>query len=142
MNTKQKSLYLWGMQIAKVIGSRSSCVRGEVGCILMSSAGKILATGYNSPPLGLPHCTDKPCLGADKHSFPDDCISVHAEISAIGQCVDITQIDTVIITLAPCFRCTKALLNTSMTKLYYNGALLPECKKLLDIKDITLTRLG
>jgi dCMP deaminase len=139
--TKQKSLIPWGMEVAEVIGSRSSCSRGNVGCVLMNKAGKIIATGYNSPPSGLPHCIDNPCLGANKRVHPDSCISVHAEVSAIAQCRDTAQVDIAIVTLAPCFRCSKVLLNTGMTKLVYKGNMLPECTKLFIYKNIKLINL-
>jgi len=128
---KQLSLNEWGMHVAEAVATRSSCFRGAVGCVLMDRKGKIKATGYNSPPSGKAHCIEHPCLGANKASYPDSCISVHAEISALMQCADVMEVGIVIVTLSPCFRCTKALLNSGMYRLVYRGELLPECEDLL-----------
>ena len=137
----QLPLTKWAMRVAEAVSIRSSCVRGRVGCVILNHRGKIKATGYNAPPTGLPHCIDQHCLGADKVKYPDSCISVHAEISALMQCADIEDVGIVVVTLAPCFRCSKALLNTSMYKLVYNGDLLPECEELFNMASIELEQL-
>jgi dCMP deaminase len=131
----------WLMSVAEVISTRSSCSRGSVGCVLATGTGKILATGYNSPPSRSPHCIDTPCAGADKLLHPDSCQSVHAEISALMQCPTVLQVDTVVVTLAPCFRCTKALLNSGMSRLYYNGILEKDCRELLNARHIMYVRM-
>jgi dCMP deaminase len=142
MSNEQIPIHLWGMMVAKVISSRSSCRRGSVGCILMDAKGKILSTGYNSSPSGIPHCTAIPCKGSDKSAYPDACLSVHAEVSAVAQCNDVTKVKIVVITRAACFRCLKLLLNTGMTELYYNEDMLPECLELLNMrKDVKHMRL-
>lgn len=43
------------MQIASVVAKRGTCSRGQVGAVV-SRDGRIIATGYNGAPAGLPHC--------------------------------------------------------------------------------------
>jgi len=43
------------MQIASVVAKRGTCSRGQVGAVVSRDA-RIIATGYNGAPSGLPHC--------------------------------------------------------------------------------------
>lgn len=43
------------MQMAEVIAQRGTCDRAQVGAVA-SRKGRIIATGYNGAPAGLPHC--------------------------------------------------------------------------------------
>ena len=46
------------MNIAKVVATRSTCLRRAVGCVLVDELGHILATGHNGVPRGMPHCNE------------------------------------------------------------------------------------
>ena len=43
------------MAIAKIIAQRGTCSRLQVGAII-SRGGRVISTGYNGAPSGLPHC--------------------------------------------------------------------------------------
>lgn len=43
------------MEVAQVVAKRGTCSRLQVGAIV-SRDGRIIATGYNGAPSGLPHC--------------------------------------------------------------------------------------
>jgi deoxycytidylate deaminase len=49
------------MELAKVVAKRSTCLRQNVGAIIVKDK-RILATGYNGAPSGLDHCLDIGCL--------------------------------------------------------------------------------
>ena len=49
------------MEIAQVVGTRSSCLLRSVGALLVKNR-QILATGYNGVPRGLRHCEERGCL--------------------------------------------------------------------------------
>jgi len=67
------------LEIAKVVASRSTCIRGKVGAVI-ASRNRILATGYNGSPVGESHCTDVGCYTINGHCER----TIHAETNAIG----------------------------------------------------------
>lgn len=113
-----KDLYF--SELASVIAIRTTCIRRGVGCVVTNSKGHILGTGYNGVAAGLPHCNEGcPCTGHDLPPGQDKCEAVHAEVNAILQCPDVWDIDTVYVTLSPCIRCTKMLMNTSCKRIVF-----------------------
>lgn len=136
----------WLMSLAVDTARRTTCLRRGVGCVLADDRGKVLSTGYNGPPRGLPHCNDvktvgagpwkdlgdgvrmpgrvveshpHACHGADAKRFPDGCEAVHAEVNALMWCADVEAIDACFVTVEPCFRCAKALLNTGVRRVLF-----------------------
>lgn len=61
----------WALELALVTAKRSTCLRRNVGCVLLDSAGKVLATGNNGVASGLPHCNHAinvgRCIGGHRH---------------------------------------------------------------------------
>lgn len=113
-----KQLYF--SQLASVVALRSTCVRRSVGCILVNDKGHILGTGYNGVAAGSPHCNEgNPCEGCYLPPGHDKCEAVHAEVNAVLQCPNVWDIDTVYVTVSPCARCTKMLLNTGAKRIVY-----------------------
>ncbi|MBW2002211.1 MAG: cytidine deaminase, partial [Deltaproteobacteria bacterium] len=49
------------MSIAKLVATRSTCLRRNVGAVLVKDK-RILATGYNGAPIGIRHCEETGCL--------------------------------------------------------------------------------
>ena len=49
------------MRIAFEVAERSTCLRRQVGAVIVKDK-RILATGYNGAPPGMPHCLDIGCL--------------------------------------------------------------------------------
>lgn len=108
----------WMIELAIATSKRASCLRASVGCVLFDERGRVLATGYNGPPTGFDNCS--PACPGQHHS--DHCLALHSEINALMQCSKVDQIYTVATTLAPCYRCAKALLNSGMKRLLYIDA--------------------
>ena len=51
------------MEMAHLVASRSTCLRRKVGAVMVADK-RVLTTGYNGAPKGLPHCgrcDDMPC---------------------------------------------------------------------------------
>lgn len=118
--TMRLSLDSYFVNLVKGIALRSTCIRKNVGCILVDANGHILATGYNGVARGLPHCNeDCPCSGYDLPPGQDKCEAVHAEVNALLQCADVSKIKTVYCTLSPCLNCTKMLLNTGAERIVF-----------------------
>ena len=137
----------WAMMIARVTAKRATCLRRQVGCVLLDAKGHVLATGYNGVASGAPHCNEElmtmeppqsvdyqlrplvtaivihphACEGAYAHSGTnlDACQAIHAEQNALLQCRDVYQIDTCYTTCSPCITCVKLLLNTGCARLVF-----------------------
>ncbi|MCG9895204.1 MAG: cell division protein DedD, partial [Fimbriimonadaceae bacterium] len=69
------------MEIAHLVKTRATCPRRQVGAVLVRER-RILATGYNGAPAGIPHC---PIQGPEL-DWPDGCMraghcirALHAE---------------------------------------------------------------
>lgn len=68
------------MGITTQVAARSTCDRAQVGAVIVKDR-RILTTGYNGAPAGLPHCDDIGHLMVDGH-----CVrTLHAEQNAILQ---------------------------------------------------------
>lgn len=104
--------------LVKLVATRSTCIRRKVGAIIVDRKGRVLSTGYNGVPRGLPHCIDAPCIGAnDTPGNSDRCWAVHAEMNAILQCNSVLErAHTLYTTASPCFNCCKVICNTSITR--------------------------
>lgn len=108
------------IDIAMAVSGRSTCPRRSVGAVLVADK-RILATGYNGAPEGLPHCTDVGCLMVDGHCLR----TLHAEQNALLQAAAhgvSTQGATVYVTAEPCVHCTKMLLNARIARIVYRDA--------------------
>ena len=114
------------MAVAFTMARRATCSKNAVGCVLTDAKGRILSTGYNGVPAGLPHCTDFPCAGATLPPGSDACQAVHAEVNALLQCKDVDIIDTCYVTTMPCNSCMKTLMNTSCRRIVTLGGWEPE----------------
>lgn len=80
----KKDYYL---NIAKVVSTRSTCLRRQYGAVIVSN-DEIIATGYNGSPRGKNNCCDIGECWRESHNIPhgeqyEKCISVHAEQNAI-----------------------------------------------------------
>ena len=113
------------MQIAQLVATRSTCVRKKVGAILVKDR-RILTTGYNGAPKGLPHCLDLSCLREELKIPPGErieiCRGVHAEQNALVQAAyfGISVVEASLYsTHQPCITCTKLLINAGIKKIYF-----------------------
>jgi dCMP deaminase len=105
------------MQIAQAVATRSTCDRAHVGCVLVRDK-RILATGFNGSPAGLPHCDEVGHLLVEGH-----CVrTIHAEVNAIVQAAlhGVSTRDAVCyVTHMPCIHCTKTLINAGVRRIVY-----------------------
>src|SRR5512145_213066 len=115
------------MEITHLVARRSTCLRRQVGAVLVKDKN-ILATGYNGSPSGVAHCLDVGCLreqmgipSGERHEL---CRGLHAEQNAIIQAAKHgTNIDgaTLYCTTMPCIICTKMIINAGIKKVVYEG---------------------
>jgi dCMP deaminase len=109
------------LRMAELVATRGTCIRRSVGCVLVSEKGRVLATGYNGPPSGEPHCNEGfPCDGATGFKSGEGlekCQAIHAEQNAILLLEDPWKVDTIYVTASPCDTCMKLLLGTSAKRI-------------------------
>ena len=113
------------MTITRMVAKRSTCLRRQVGAILVKDK-RILATGYNGAPAGLRHCEEVGCLRLNS-SVPSGmrhelCRGLHAEQNAIIQAayhgIPIAG-STLYCTNKPCVICSKMIINAGIKKIFY-----------------------
>lgn len=137
------------IQIAQLVGTRSTCLRRKVGAILVKDK-RILSTGYNGAPAKLAHCAETGCLRV-KLKIPSGerqeiCRGVHAEQNAIIQAslYGISIKGAVLYsTHQPCVTCAKMLINTGVKKIIFQGEY-PDrlARKMLEEGKIELIKIG
>jgi dCMP deaminase len=116
------------MKIAKAFSEHSKCRRLKVGAVIVKN-GRIISTGYNGTPKGLPNCCDvfkeedaaKPEF-MDRHGLFSKHFELHAELNAIlyaqrehMDCVD----SDIYVTTAPCSDCAKIIVTAGIKKAFY-----------------------
>ena len=113
------------MEIAGVVAKRSTCLRQKVGALVVKDK-RILSTGYNGAPRGLPHCLDVGCLRDERNiesgTRHEVCRAVHAEQNAIIQCAlhgTSTEGATLYCTHQPCVLCTKMIINAGIKRIVF-----------------------
>ena len=114
------------MDITHLVATRSTCLRRQVGALLVKDRN-ILATGYNGVPSGITHCNAEGCLrerlqvpSGERHEL---CRGLHAEQNAIIQAAKHgVNIDgaTLYCTTMPCIICTKMIINAGVKKVVYS----------------------
>ena len=112
------------MKIAEVVKLRSTCIRRNVGAVLVKDS-HILSTGYNGAPSGFKHCTLETCLRRNLNpgEKPELCRGVHAEINCVIQAAihgtSIMGNTTLYTTTFPCMSCLKLLINAGIKRVVY-----------------------
>ncbi|ADV80655.1 MAG: CMP/dCMP deaminase zinc-binding protein [Caldanaerobacter subterraneus] len=136
------------MQIVDVVKTRSTCLRRQVGAILVVDK-HIISTGYNGPPTGLAHCEETGCLreqlGIPSGERPELCRGVHAEQNAIIQAAlhgVSTKGATLYVSASPCVICAKMLINAGVKRIVYEEEYPDELAfKLLKEANIDLVKI-
>lgn len=130
------------LALAFAAARRANCRGRKVGAVLVKG-DRVIATGYNGTPEGLPNCLDGGCLRcADRDQFVsgtgyDLCICVHAEANALltaGRYGASTDGSTVYTTDQPCFSCSKELIQAGVDKVYYARTWRPDERVLDDYR--------
>lgn len=130
------------LNIAKVVASRSNCIKRKVAAIIVRDR-RIIATGYNGTPRGAKNCNEGGCPRcnslAPSGTSLEECLCCHGEENAITQAAyhgTSLKGATLYTTFAPCLLCTKMIINSGIVEVIYNQdyplnsrsmALLEEC---------------
>jgi len=123
------------MRTAHLFAERSTCNRGQVGAVLVKD-NRIISTGYNGAPPGMPHCTEVGCdelvlykrtpamLASTYEKVELGCQrTIHAEANVLLYAARHgipTQGSCLYCTHSPCERCVLLMANAGITRLIYN----------------------
>ena len=104
--------------MAVLASQRATCPRRQVGCVLVKDS-RIISTGYNGSPPGLPHCTEIGCRMEDGHCTR----TIHAEENALIQMAALggppVAGAVAFITDQPCLRCAERLYAAGVREFNY-----------------------
>lgn len=112
------------MKMAELAASRSTCLRRQVGAVIVKER-HVIATGYNGAPKGLPHCGEiggclRQQLGVLSGERHELCRALHAEQNAIIQAATLAQSiegATIYVTNQPCSICAKMIINAGIRRI-------------------------
>ncbi|MCX8205336.1 MAG: cytidine/deoxycytidylate deaminase family protein [Candidatus Nezhaarchaeota archaeon] len=114
------------MEMARLASRRSTCLRRQTGAVLVRD-NRVVATGYNGAPKGLPHCSETGCVreelkvpSGQRHEL---CRGLHAEQNAIIQAAVFgvsTRGATLYTTTYPCSICAKIIINAEVAEVVYD----------------------
>jgi dCMP deaminase len=149
MNDQRPSWDQYFMGIARMVASRSTCLRRQVGAVAVRDK-RILATGYNGAPSGLKHCLEVGCLRED-NDIPSGqrhelCRALHAEQNVIIQAAyhGLSIADsTLYCTNLPCVICAKMIINSGVRRIVFASGYPDELSRaMLDEAGVELERFG
>ena len=117
------SIDAYFMEIARVVASRSTCLRRKIGAVIVKGK-QIVSTGYNGAPAGHPHCGD---VGCARENVPSGqrselCRAAHAEQNAINFAARYgipIEGSTIYTTTYPCSWCAKSIVNAGIARVVY-----------------------
>ncbi len=127
--SERPSWDVYFLRIARLVAQRSTCLRRQVGAVIVRE-NRMLATGYNGAPVGIPHCFQLKtgCL-REAQNIPSGqrqelCRGLHAEQNAILQAaafgVSLKGGDCYC-THQPCVTCAKMLINAGIKRVVFLG---------------------
>lgn len=107
--------------ICQSVASKSPCLSRQIGSILVKDK-IIVATGFNGPPRGYPHCQNecprKSIEGYKSGKFLDQCPATHAEANCIASAARIgapvTDCTLYLNYIIPCKDCMSLIINAGI----------------------------
>ena len=112
------------MKIVKDVALRSTCVRRQIGALVVKN-NVIISTGYNGAPRGFPHCLDVECRRDKLHIASgerhEECVGVHAEQNALLQAGRNAEGATLYVNAFPCKICAKLIINAGIKRVVISG---------------------
>ena len=115
------------MNIAKVVSTRSNCIKRKVAAIIVRDK-RVISTGYNGTPRGTRNCNEGGCPRCNNLATSGtalyECLCSHGEENAIVQASfhGVSVKDSVIYsTFAPCLMCAKMIINSGIREVIFNA---------------------
>ena len=114
----QKKLDQTYMAMAKELSKLSYANRKKVGCLIVKDT-QIISEGYNGTPKGFPNECEYRSYVDEEYTKPE---VLHAESNAISKIARSTNSSdgaTLYVTLAPCFECSKLIIQAGIVRVIY-----------------------
>lgn len=117
--------------MAKLISTRSTCLRRQYGCVLVKNK-HVISSGFNGAPRNHPHCNVLGCAreGMKSGTRPELCRAAHAEQNAVanaarfGISTDGSEL-YIYPEDMPCPLCAKILINAGVSDIHYKNTNYP-----------------
>jgi dCMP deaminase len=120
---------MYFLLIALAARTRADCLGRRVGAVIVRE-DRVLSTGYNGTPFGMPNCSEggcHRCLHRDDEPYLrggayDVCLCVHAEQNALLTAARFGQQTfgaSLTSTTQPCFGCLKEMLQAGISEVRY-----------------------
>ena len=115
------------MGIAFAVREKANCTGNRVGAVIVKG-NRVISTGYNGVPEGMPNCLDGGCLRCSNPEIfasgagYDLCICVHAEQNALLSAARFgisVEDATLYTTMQPCFGCAKEMVQAHIKRVVY-----------------------
>lgn len=124
----------WALGLAEAVATRADCTRRHVGAVILDAEHRVVSTGYNGYPSGMPGCAtagacprgqrshaeiapDSPYVGGDAGR----CDALHAEENAVLWARRDLRGCTVYVTHEPCPNCARFLAGTGIARVVWPG---------------------
>lgn len=105
------------MMTAKLAGVMGTCLKRRVGSVVVKNK-RVISTGFNGAPPGLPHCTEVGCLIIEGES--DSCNRIlHSEHNAVLQDSGNMEGASLYVSFLPCLNCMKTIISAKMGEIVY-----------------------
>ena len=106
------------MEICKLMSKRSTCLRAQVGSLLILD-NRIISCGYNGAPSKLPHCTEEGCIIGETGGCKR---CTHSESNCVSWAARHgirTDGSILYCTMSPCRDCSMLLINAGVKEVIY-----------------------
>ena len=110
------------LNIAQAVATRATCDRKLVGAVIVDRNNRIVSTGYNGSPKGMPHCSGVDGIGHQLKEIDGrlGCVrTLHAESNALDDAGRRSEGGTIYITVMPCFRCAQRIVQHGIERVVY-----------------------
>ena len=105
------------MMAAKLAATRATCLQRRVGSVVVKNR-RIITTGFNGSPPGLPHCTEVGCLIFSDRGTSCQRI-IHSEHNAVLQDSGNLAGATLYTSFLPCLNCMKIIISAKIKEVVY-----------------------
>jgi len=127
--------------MAEELSKLSYAERKKVGCLIVKDT-QIISEGYNGTPTGFDNACEYYSHVDEMYTKPE---VLHAESNAITKLARSTNSSsdsTLYVTLAPCFDCSKLIIQAGVKRLVYKDTYRKDGLALLDKAGVNVSQIG